>query len=158
MHAISCFLRTYPGFPIGVGNDIKYMTKPKRKNSILLPIKFSGEDLLVYLQKRSEDMEKLPGYFGFWGGGAAEGEAPEEALVREIKEEMSLEIDMKRVELFNTYEFLKSIKSVFIFKPEDGWEDKIIIGEGDYGKWFTTQEALELNDMILEDKVIINDL
>ncbi|MEK7097246.1 MAG: NUDIX domain-containing protein [Patescibacteria group bacterium] len=132
--------------------------KQKRKISIFLPIKYNEDELMVYLQKRSADMEKLPNYFGFWGGGAEGDETAEEALIREIKEEMSFDININQVELFNIYEFIRSTKSIFVFKPEDGWENKIVIGEGDYGRWLTASEALRLDSMILEDKVVINDL
>ncbi len=30
--------------------------------------------------------------------------------------------------------------------------------EGDYGKWFTVAEALDRNDIIFEDKVVLQDL
>lgn len=33
-----------------------------------------------------------------------------------------------------------------------------MIGEGDYGKWFTVKEATGADNIILEDKVILNDL
>ena len=42
-------------------------------------------------------MERLPNYFGFWGGGTENNETPEEALLREIKEELVLDLDMASV-------------------------------------------------------------
>ncbi len=56
------------------------------------------------------------------------------------------------------YEFLRNTKDIFLIEVESGWEDQIIIGEGDYGTWFLTSEALERSDIIFEDKVVINDL
>jgi 8-oxo-dGTP diphosphatase len=112
----------------------------------------------VYLQKRSQTAEALPGYFGFWGGGAEGEESAEQVLIREIQEEMGITIDVKVVELFNRYEFLRSVKYVYLYKAEQGWERQITIGEGDYGQWFSTDEAIAKNDIILEDKVILNDL
>lgn len=103
-------------------------------------------------------MERLPNYFGFWGGGAENNETPEEALLREIKEELALDLDMASVNFFNRYEFLRSIKSTYIFEPHAGWEEAAVIGEGDYGQWFTTEEALDSEKIIFEDKVVINDL
>lgn len=125
---------------------------------MFLPVRREGGGLLVYLQKRAADAERIPNYFGFWGGGADGDETPEQALVREVREEMGLEIDLKQVSLFSHYEFLGSTKDVFLFEPEDGWEESIVIGEGEYGKWFPTEEALKRSDIIFEDKVVINDL
>ncbi|HLC70251.1 MAG TPA: NUDIX domain-containing protein [Patescibacteria group bacterium] len=131
--------------------------KKKRLVSILLPIRIQTEIISVFLQRRSSDM-KLSNHFGFWGGGCEEGETPEQGLVREVKEELGFNLDIKRVELFNHYEFLGSIKNVYIFTPENDWEKGCIIGEGDYGQWFKTNEALVRDDIILEDKVVLNDL
>jgi mutator protein MutT len=132
--------------------------KPKRLISILLPIKVNGDKINVYLQKRSADARVLPDHFGFWGGGVEEGETIEQGLIRETKEELGIDLNIKTVELFNRYEFVGSIKNIFIFTPKDGWENSHTIGEGDYGKWFDTEEALSRSDIILEDKVILNDL
>ncbi len=130
----------------------------KKQISIFVPLKRVGDNLVVYLQKRSADNKTLPNYFGFWGGHRENDETPEETLVREIKEETGIMIDLKYVELFNQYEFVRSIKSIYLFRPEDGWEDSIVIGEGDYGKWFSIEEAMATENIILEDKVVLNDL
>jgi 8-oxo-dGTP pyrophosphatase MutT (NUDIX family) len=132
--------------------------KPKRLISILLPIKVKSDSINVYLQRRSADARVLPSHFGFWGGGVEEGETIEQGLIRETKEELGIDLDIRAVELFNRYEFIGSIKNIFILSPEDGWENIHKIGEGDYGKWFDTEEALGRSDIILEDKVILNDL
>ncbi len=112
----------------------------------------------VYLQRRSATAKTLPNHFGFWGGGAEGYETAEQALVREIKEEMGIELNPEQVNLLNHYEFLKSTKDVFLFQPPDGWDESIIIGEGDYGKWFALDDAFAEKDIILEDKVVLNDL
>ncbi len=130
----------------------------KRLISIFLPIRIHNEEISVFLQKRSADMKVLPNHFGFWGGGCEEGETPEQALVREVKEELGIDIDVNQTEFFNHYEFLRSIKNVYTFTPEHGWENEHVIGEGDYGQWFTTTEALNRSDIIFEDKVVLNDL
>lgn len=134
------------------------MQQSKRKISILIPIKSSENELSVFLQKRSADMKSLPNYFGFWGGHAEENEMSEETLMREIQEEMGIILDMTKVRYFNHYEFLRNTKDVYLIEVEDGWENQIMIGEGDYGKWFLTGEALEKPDIIFEDKVVINDM
>lgn len=100
----------------------------------------------------------LPNHFGFWGGGVESGETPEQGLIREVKEELGIDLDINSVELFNRYEFLGSIKNIYLLYPEEGWEASHIIGEGEFGQWFTVEEVFDRADIIYEDKVIINDL
>lgn len=63
--------------------------QPKRLVSILIPYRRNADKFLVFLQKRSKDAKRLPGFFGFFGGGAKNNENPEEALQREIMEELN---------------------------------------------------------------------
>ena len=130
----------------------------KRLISILLPIRIQNEEVSVFLQKRSADMKVLSNHFGFWGGGCEDGETPEQGLIREVKEELGVDIKIEQVQLFDHYEFLGSIKNIYLFTPENDWEKNHVIGEGDYGQWFKTEEALNREDIILEDKVVLNDL
>lgn len=132
--------------------------KPKRKISIFLPMKKKADTLFVFLQKRSLTAKVLPGYYGFWGGGAEGDESPEEALIREVQEELGLKISISDVRLLNHYEFLSSIKDVYLLESEDGFEETIVIGEGDYGTWFPLEEVFERKDMIFEDKVVLSDV
>ena len=46
----------------------------------------------ILLQHRTDDAFRLPGYWAFFGGGIEEGENPTEALKREIREELSYEV------------------------------------------------------------------
>jgi hypothetical protein len=78
--------------------------------------------------------------------------------LREVKEELGIELDIAKTKFFNHYEFLRSIKNIYLFFPEEGWEKDHKIGEGDYGKWFLLEDTLKRTDIIFEDKVILNDL
>jgi 8-oxo-dGTP pyrophosphatase MutT (NUDIX family) len=113
-----------------------------------------GNEVFVYLQKRAKDAKRLPDYFGFFGGGIEGQETTEEALKREIKEELDF--------VPEGYEFLRSYdlggrKNAFILEVDSSFEDNIIVLEGEYGKWFSEQEALEEQKLIDEDKVILRD-
>lgn len=128
----------------------------KRKISILIPYRLTEGEILVYLQKRSKDMKRLPDYFGFFGGGAKRNENPEEALKREIKEEM--DFVLTEFNYFRQYEFEKSLKDIFTIKADNNFENRIKILEGDYGQWFNQQEALSEPKLIEEDKIVLRDL
>jgi len=134
------------------------MNKVKRPVSLFLPIKIIDGTIYVYLQRRSADMVTSPNYFGFWGGGAEFGETPDQALIREVKEELGVDLDINELEFFNHYEFLGSIIDVYLYRPEEGWEKTLVIGEGDYGQWFSGAEIWDRADVILQNKVIFNDL
>lgn len=132
----------------------------KRNVVIFIPYYVEGGEIYVFLQKRSQDAERLPGYFGFWGGGIDEGESLEEGLAREVKEELGLDVkDLKgEVSKLSSYEFLRSIKEVYIYETNREFEKSIILGEGDFGIWFSASDCFSRSDFILEDKVVINDM
>lgn len=128
----------------------------KRKISILIPYKIERDNVLVYLQKRSKDAKRLPDYFGFFGGGAEDDENPEQALQREIKEEIGFVPEEYRH--FKKYEFDQSIKDIFVIGVDDGFEDRVEILEGEYGRWFEENDALRETKLIEEDKIVLRDL
>jgi len=128
----------------------------KRKISILVPYILEEGEVSVYLQKRSKNAKRLPDYFGFFGGGAEGDERPEEALRREMQEEIAF--IPEGYAFFKEYDFERSIKSIFLLKVDRGFEQKVTVLEGEYGRWFTEQEALMERKLIDEDKIVLRDL
>jgi phosphoglycolate phosphatase len=61
------------------------------------------EDKKILLQHRSKDAERLPNYWGFFGGGINDNETPEEAVKREAVEELNYQLENPR--LIMTQEF-----------------------------------------------------
>lgn len=128
----------------------------KRNVSLLIPYKTNGEEIFVFLQKRAKDAKRLPDWFGFFGGGMENNEAPEETLLREIQEEM--DFVPEGYELLNSYEFENGLKHVFILEVDDDFENHIKILEGEYGKYFNETEALNEPRLGEEDKIVLKDL
>lgn len=60
-----------------------------RKAALLIPVNSVGE---VLLQFRSKSAPTYPSQWGFFGGGVEDSETPEEAVIREAKEELGLRI------------------------------------------------------------------
>lgn len=56
--------------------------------------------LLVYLRDNKPDIP-FPNHWDFFGGHVEEGETPEEALIREVKEELG--VDLENWKFFRTY-------------------------------------------------------
>lgn len=127
----------------------------KREVSILIPYKLKNSEVLVYLQKRDKNASRLPDFFGIFGGGIEGGESVEEALKREIKEELDLNIE--GYDYLGRYEFDGNIKNVFKIKVDENFESTITILEGEYGKWFSKNEVANEPKFIEEDKKVLLD-
>jgi mutator protein MutT len=128
-------------------------TQQKRHTASLIPFYKKKEEVCVLLQKRSADAERLPGLFGFFGGGVEIGESPEQALVREILEELTIEITSYT--FLGHYEFYGRIADVYYMEVPENFLDTVQVQEGEYGQFFTEQETLDEQKIILPDKVIL---
>jgi len=129
--------------------------KNKRKISSLIPYKIKGNQVFVYLQKRTKDAKKLPDFFGFFGGGAEGNENPEETLKREIKEELNFVLES--FNHFKKYEFDDSVQDVFLLEAGNDFDKKIIVLEGEYGKWLDEQEVLSEPKLVGDDRVVLKE-
>ena len=58
---------------------------------LLIPYSIKSGKLFVMMQQRSMQQKRIPGYISFFGGGMNEGESEEQALTREVKEELNFE-------------------------------------------------------------------
>jgi len=129
----------------------------KRKCAIFIPYRQANGDVFVFLQKRSKDAKRIPDYFGFFGGGLDGEETPEQALMREILEELNYQ--PRDYFLLGFYEFERKEARVFYQKVSDNFENEIKIedSEGQYGKWFSKAEVMAEELLIDEDKVVLQD-
>lgn len=102
-------------------------------------------EFLFYLRDNKPGIP-FPQHWDLIGGHIEEGETPDEALVRETKEE--LDIDLKDFKFFKKYECpegdaypnIKYIYSGKINLPID----EITLLEGDYAKYFKREEVPSL--------------
>lgn len=129
------------------------MKQEKRRSVALIPFYKDKDEVFVLLQKRSAHAERLPGMFGFFGGGMNADESSEECLTREIKEELA--IDIAAYSYFNHYEFFGRIVDVFIMEVSKDFLNTVQVQEGDYGRFFTEYEVTHEDKLILPDKVIL---
>ena len=102
----------------------------------------------VLLQHRSEDAPRSPGYWGFFGGGIEEGETPEQALARELVEELEYRVSAPRLVL--TQKFMhgedENTKYIFIEKYVPGTKFTQHEGQG-MGWWgFEDMSNLLISD------------
>ena len=108
----------------------------KRKGSSIIFINDTGQ-ILLFLRDNKPDLP-YPNMWDVPGGHVEANESPEKCIIREMKEEMDLDID--EFDLFSTIEFDDRIEYTFWAKA-DFDIDKIELMEGQQLKWFTRDDA-----------------
>ena len=98
----------------------------------------------ILIIKRSDKADSFPGCWGLPGGKIEKNETPEQAAVRELKEETGLKTNED--DLYYLYTIHReSNKEIVCFVAED-YEGKIILNEesSDY-KWLDPQDLTSIN-------------
>jgi len=112
------------------------------------------KDKKVLLQHRTEDTDRLPGYWAFFGGMVEENETPKEAAMREVYEELNF--ISKNPEFVMKHEFemwgKEIMKNVFIelCKSKRGLKLK----EGQGWGWYDIEDTKKLK-MIFHDRKVL---
>ncbi len=124
---------------------------PTRNIAAILLVR---EDGTFLLQHRAEDAKRSPGMWGFFGGGISEGETAEQALVRECKEELSIDVRdyALRYQQYNVWKESEGMLSVFTAPFEK--QGPITQHEGQGMGWFTLAD-LEMLPIIVNDRIAI---
>jgi 8-oxo-dGTP pyrophosphatase MutT (NUDIX family) len=126
----------------------------KREISSLIPYRKAGEGYEFFLQKRAATARNNQGLFGLFGGGLEQDETPEEGMYREISEELSY-VPTRPI-YFSRYETNKGIIHVFLEEVRDDFESKVVVGEGEYGRFLATDEVLHARDVSMLAQMIIH--
>lgn len=124
------------------------LDKPRDVSVLIL----YNKERKMLLQHRTEDAPRLPGYWGFFGGGLEPGEKQKDALYREIKEELSYV--PKSPKLVRTQNVSIGLGKKYIYIEECDESQKLVLGEGQGMAWVTADEAIKLK-MINHDKEAI---
>ena len=121
--------------------------------AIIKAVNENGEPIIFATQRGYGDFK---GGWEFPGGKIEEGEAPQEALIREIKEELETEISVG--ELIDTIEY---DYSTFHLSMDCFWAEIIsgdlVLTEHEAAKWLTKSELNSVEwlpaDIMLIDKI-----
>jgi len=106
---------------------------------------YSPSDRKVLIHKRDDKTEHSPNKWDYFGGAIEQGETVEEALTREIYEELGIWIDKDGLELLS-----QENNIYYIVFPK--YIRTLRLGEGAGFAWFSTEEALGFNeDLMTED-------
>jgi len=98
----------------------------------------------ILLQHRKEDAERLPGYWGFFGGGIDEGETPEEAVRRETKEELNYELGNPKLVMVQEFKGKHHDGTKYVFVEKYNPSKKLTLYEGQGMKWVLLNETKPL--------------
>ena len=126
-----------------------------KQKSNLIPYRIIGGCFEFFLSHRSKNAKQYPNYWSFWGGGIENNETPEDALLREIKEELDWNPDQYSF-LGIYYDSMPNEKHIFITKVDNDFEKQIKILESQGGAFFTIENIKEEKMIIPEDKEILN--
>ena len=127
----------------------------KRKGSSIIFVN-EKEQILLFLRDNKPDLP-YPNMWDVPGGNVEPNEHPEECIIREMKEEMDLDID--EFKLFSKIEFEDRIEYTFWTRADFDIDD-IDLMEGQKLKWFTRDDAKQttlaygFNDIV--EKFYIN--
>jgi 8-oxo-dGTP diphosphatase len=116
----------------------------------------NGEFLLAL--RDNKDWIPFPNHWDLIGGHVEEGETPEEGLVREIKEELG--IDIGEYKFYKTFECLtgdayENIKFIYTAKINIPIEE-ITLFEGQYARYFTRDEIPSLSFANIIKSVVLD--
>ena len=97
----------------------------------------------ILLQKRDMNAKANPGLWGFFGGSSEGDETPKQTLAREIKEELSIDIDPEKMQPLREYFNEKYQRQSYIFVIETDLEkSQMKLGEGESFDWIPLDKAL----------------
>ncbi|MBM3525019.1 MAG: NUDIX domain-containing protein [Alphaproteobacteria bacterium] len=105
-----------------------------------------------YLLQRRDDIPCIwyPGHWGFFGGAIEPGEGTSEALTRELREEIGLDLSAARFTPFLSYDFemawlggKRCMRHFFLAELTPEEIVHLVLGEGAEMRWVTGDEALK---------------
>jgi len=108
----------------------------KRKGTSIIFVN-DQKQVLLFLRDDKPDIP-YPNMWDVPGGHVDDGETPEQCIVREMKEEM--ELDLEDFQLFSVMEFTDRIEYTF-WKKTNLDIKSITLHEGQKLKWFTESEV-----------------
>lgn len=110
-------------------------------------IAFYNKKGQIFFQQRTDDAPTLPGQWAYFGGGIDEDESPEEACVREIKEELGYALSLSDVQIAFEFdvETDRGLCKKYLFVEPFDQSQPICLLEGKGMAWFAESDIEHLN-------------
>ena len=108
----------------------------------------------ILLQHRSHDAERLPNHWAFFGGGIEGSESPEQALAREIREELEYVVNTPKLILTQTmtHKGEEALKYVFVEKYDA--RQSLVLHEGQGMNWWSFEDLAGL-PIVDHDRMVL---
>lgn len=110
-----------------------------KQKALVIPYNSKGE---IYIQDRTD---YKPPPWGFFGGSIENGETHLEAVIREIKEELDLDLTTQDLnylgDIHTEYDGVYTERYFYLYKTD---QPSFTVLEGAGGKWVTWEEAAPL--------------
>lgn len=123
-----------------------------RKGSSILLVNGQGQIMLI--KRDNIDVIPYPDCWDVVGGNVEENESPKQCIIRELKEELELDVDSKELHLFNVYDMSDRREYTF-WKKTDLDIDKTPLHEGQDKRWFSEEEVRTQDKIAFGFKPII---
>ncbi len=108
----------------------------------------------ILLQHRTSDAERLPNYWAFFGGGLEDGETPEQALAREIREELEYAVRTPRLILTQKMPYRNDEGLKYVFVEQYDSRQSLVLHEGQGMKWWRFEDMASL-PIIEHDRIAL---
>ena len=106
-----------------------------------------NDDGQLLIQQRSSNLKRFPNKWTNTGGAAQAGEKSIDTVVREVKEELNLNVDVNKLEFIASYKRDKDYVDVWVLRQNAKISDlKLQSEEVQDVKWCTLEEWLKLVD------------
>ncbi|MGA7325848.1 MAG: NUDIX domain-containing protein [Rhodomicrobium sp.] len=102
----------------------------------------------ILLQHRSKDSPRLADHWAFFGGGIEGEETPEQALAREIYEELEYPVSCPRIMFIQTYTHKENESTKYVFVEKYNPDISLVQHEGQDMRWWKFDE---LNELLIVD-------
>lgn len=168
---ISMYIFSFTYFAIALTGTILFATvvyKILKQNSPIKKIPERGQLLSVtaiitnknnevLLQHRDNKAPTSPNVWALWGGRMEQGEEPLDAITRELKEELTIDVSKDSLTLFRAYHagYFENNWEGYAFRTEDRGNFTYDLKEGDDLKFFSLEEIKNLDDMDPNSKLVV---
>ena len=108
----------------------------------------------ILLQHRSKDAVRLPDYWAFFGGGIEAGETPEQALNREILEELEYPAAAPKLIFSQKFTYKEDENAKYVFVEKYDPKKPLIQHEGQGMGWWKFED-LEKLKIVDHDRIAL---